>query len=1144
MESSNGYILRAPSSLTSKILTKRLVLVPVISAFFTLSSHAVTIPIPEHSFDVNFDHEEYFIVGEQPSTPNKNTPEMDRSILPTNIKAAGAGNSIIIQESYQGLGTVQNDKVIVFTDTNNKSVYAEFSVDGTTPPSSDTLVLRWDMVFDNGTGPISFEIEDTSSNTLASLEINFDNTISIKSPGNNDIAITAPETTTDSQNRIRPIHFEWRLDLNSGSQQLYASTPAIDEGKLTLQGEAAFSTTENEFKQLRVSTGGNNTLGVFAIDNLKIVHIPSERPALANKAFQLPINLSHFTQDHYMNLIPRIAEQGYNTVYLSIIGNGRIGLKATGIDGDGKAIFEFEQAATASDPLIALKDIISEIRANGMEPMVGLRIVAKQKYNNTTKPTPGKTIPDNCQSVDKGLAGVFGDRECNDPKYNPNLMMVDYIINSNSTDLDSYANKYKSNAAIINMDAEFSTDTNGNTLTAFEGLIAPAIDTYLSLFETAPAYFLLAIDETDVKVLDYYADVSPNYSNAAEVYADMINRASEYLLSKNITPVIWGDMLLSSRLGNQDLLHAGCQHNVKGWGEYDHRFTHRAPYNYIGLSNGGHTTESGRYHAEYNITKDKDGNWCTGPAGPTSVLDAINYLKYRNNTIVVDWHYFSFAHVDPDNEGSFDILYPSVDYFQRMGFADVWGATWYEEEAIKIFSRYNRDRMGGGMMATIFDLPNNYSWSRVGQHLFEPTLYNSAVYFINPDFEPDFEPLTIEWSHDSTIWGNRGSIYSVEGSPLWLRATTQSGSTIDNASLWIFDHYGKDRADPIKYDLQANTAIPATDLVLPYPPQTNGKNHRVLDLSASYLVNIDSTSSTKYMVSSKTFIDPANYDEDYLVSVPVTSGSWIPSALILAPDGTDTMSLPASLAGVETKDFTVDFTKANNIEDRQLYQAGGDPAGLGSSSMLITRPDDAPLLKCQNLDDCYLDLSSENVMYAYLGLKDGLNLNQLANSNGFTFEFDFQIDSLLSTWVTFFSYGNLSEGFRLIARDISNPDSPGTLAEVQIQFAHGNYNTANVGRAQVFNFNTAIGADAAKTKITMYYHKGSTNYQATIVTPNKSGIIELSAPMIPTDSPIVFGNEFDGENGSLLKLNSVNFPHKNNAPQITGKIYSMSLDLW
>ncbi len=224
---------------------------------------------------------------------------------------------------------------------------------------------------------------------------------------------------------------------------------------------------------------------------------------------------------------------------------------------------------------------------------------------------------------------------------------------------------------------------------AYDAIELPMLDYFMALHgKTKARYMLLGVDEVLVDDLEICAKALN--TTVEKLFANLFNRCTQRLLDQGVTPVFWGDMFLSAKLGKPG-------HGIKGF-KPDPRI------------------------------KGGNSSYLSQQANPPCVLTAMNDLKNRDKLIVADWHYGSSKSGD----------YPSVDYFQAMGFKDVWGATWYNDDGIRLFSRYAAKRQCGGMIATAW----HTSISPLVRHLFTPLLTNSAAYFRNPNFDPPLFNLT------------------------------------------------------------------------------------------------------------------------------------------------------------------------------------------------------------------------------------------------------------------------------------------------------------------------------------------------------------------------------------------------------------------
>ncbi len=224
---------------------------------------------------------------------------------------------------------------------------------------------------------------------------------------------------------------------------------------------------------------------------------------------------------------------------------------------------------------------------------------------------------------------------------------------------------------------------------AYAGASLALVDYLLSLYPADhPAkYFFLGIDEfsgDDMAELAERLGMSP-----AQAFAYCLNRGTDHLLAKGITPLVWGDTMLSPTLGTAD-------HGLTLPGyRPDPRLTFRW---------------GGAYHAIF------------GRSGDHGLHRMVNHLRDRDKIIVVDWHYA------PSPSGEF----PSVDYFQQLGFKDVWGAPWDNEVNIRQLTRYAAGRGCGGMLATAW----HDAFTPEKALTLRFIIGTSAALFANPALEP------------------------------------------------------------------------------------------------------------------------------------------------------------------------------------------------------------------------------------------------------------------------------------------------------------------------------------------------------------------------------------------------------------------------
>jgi hypothetical protein len=223
---------------------------------------------------------------------------------------------------------------------------------------------------------------------------------------------------------------------------------------------------------------------------------------------------------------------------------------------------------------------------------------------------------------------------------------------------------------------------------AYSATALPLVGYLLDLYPAdRPAkYFHFGIDEfdaDDMAVLAESLKMTP-----PEAFAHCLNLGTDYALKRGATPIIWGDILLGRAL-------ATPEHGITIPGfRIDPR----------------HDGTPGRaYHADYK-------------SGKISLHTMVNHLRDRDKIIVADWHY------SPSAIGEF----PSMDYFQSIGFKDVWGCPWYDPTNLRQFSRYAASRGCGGMMATAWHI----AYRPTQRMRLNFILWSSSAYFRKPSLEP------------------------------------------------------------------------------------------------------------------------------------------------------------------------------------------------------------------------------------------------------------------------------------------------------------------------------------------------------------------------------------------------------------------------
>jgi hypothetical protein len=224
---------------------------------------------------------------------------------------------------------------------------------------------------------------------------------------------------------------------------------------------------------------------------------------------------------------------------------------------------------------------------------------------------------------------------------------------------------------------------------AYSATALALVNYLLDLYPTDhPAkYFFFGNDEfssEDMAKLAKKLDMTP-----ARAFAYCLNLGTDHVLAKGVTPLVWGDTMLSPSLGTPE-------HGLT-ISEYqpDARLVPKP---------------GGAYHAVY------------GKGGDHSLHTMVNFLRDRDKIIVVDWHY------QPSPTGEF----PSMDYFQRVGFKDVWGAPWHDATNIQQFTQYAATREAGGMIATAW----HDAYAPESRLLLHFIIGTSAAYFHNPALSP------------------------------------------------------------------------------------------------------------------------------------------------------------------------------------------------------------------------------------------------------------------------------------------------------------------------------------------------------------------------------------------------------------------------
>ncbi len=304
---------------------------------------------------------------------------------------------------------------------------------------------------------------------------------------------------------------------------------------------------------------------------------------------------------------------------------------------------------------------------------------------------------------------------------------------------------------------------------SYSGTYLKVIDFLTALYpkEHPPKYFMLGIDEfisSEMAMVAKKMQLSP-----PEAFAYCLNIGTSHLLRKGITPIIWGDSLLSPTLGKAD--HGITVPNYQ-------------PDPRLKLKLG---------HSYYSTFKSKD----------YQLHQMVNFMQNRDKIIVADWHYRS----SPTGE------FPSVDYFQQIGFKDVWGAPWNNMTNIQQFARYADKRQCGGMLATTW---NNYTIN--DQLKIKQILYNCSAYFHNPQLPLPSSKLHFAITNKAgkeLVNSSSTGLITVHNKQLYFNATIKQKISPKNMELLIICNSQKKQFQlPLTFNrkkqLTGNFSIPAS----------------------------------------------------------------------------------------------------------------------------------------------------------------------------------------------------------------------------------------------------------------------------------------------------------------------------------------------
>ena len=281
-------------------------------------------------------------------------------------------------------------------------------------------------------------------------------------------------------------------------------------------------------------------------------------------------------------------------------------------------------------------------------------------------------------------------------------------------------------------------------------------------------YFHFGIDEFDA---DDMATLAESLKmTPPQAFAYCLNLGTDYVLKRGVTPIIWGDTLLAKELAGPDsgITVPGFQPDPRHAG---------AP--------------GGAYHASYM-------------SGKVALHTMVNELRDRDKIIVADWHY------SPSAIGEF----PSVDYFQSLGFKDVWGCPWFDPTNLRQFSCYAASRGCGGMMATAWHM----AYIPAQRMTLNTILWSSAAYFQKPSLEPPPSPpaefALVGAQGKSLANEKRTGLVFLDDLDLTFRAPVPVGLTPNDAIL-VLVPAGRNAAimeqplvfDPAKRELTATFTL-------------------------------------------------------------------------------------------------------------------------------------------------------------------------------------------------------------------------------------------------------------------------------------------------------------------------------------------------
>lgn len=611
------------------------------------------------------------------------------------------------------------------------------------------------------------------------------------------------------------------------------------------------------------------------------------------KAFHLMVAPHYEGVSYYRDRISSIANHGYNTIVLALGSSVHTsyGLLEMGAGNQYK-----DKSFNKKE----LAELVSHARSVGLEPVIELKIIGKMNSTLTGLP------------VRKNVSEPVGLLK----KY-PELLLK-------KTD-----GRY---GTVINL----AFEADGKDV--FDLVLFPLIDELLTVFgDKPPKYFFLGIDEIRIDELSVFAQQKKE--TPAKMFGVAVGRLANHLAEKDITPVMWGDMFLSTRL-------AWPGHGVSGF-IFDTRFANANNYHATNRSNNGE-----------------------------SVLVAINHIKpsLRKKIIVADWHYSDVANGE----------YPSVDYFQAMGFKDVWGTPWFDPANLSTFTKYCAIRQCGGMMVTTW---GSDATANESKHVFKGILGNSILFFENPATAvPDTHYFQVEYAVDRANTGTVANKDFVKSYPLYL--TT------------------KQKIMDVRIALPADFIPASADMIMQHGGKTAVKKHRNpmtttrLVYDAHNHVLQGQTQLPKVVLGELTYVDVrldiVDKATGYLIQ------DYQPNAILIGDE-------PVLVVGRGKANDTLlglDFTSVSSLAGTEGVQGYGEFGpylmwGGNSSKKNVARLTEGGL-DCRKVD------ASARVAHQFW---------EEIKQNGMVLDISVKlIEVPTDTYVPVVTWGNFSSGWRLLLK--------------------------------------------------------------------------------------------------------------------------------